>query len=347
MSLISILIPCYNEEASLPALYKALTAVCNPLQTAVAAPTDTATSEKSCVSGKSCEGLTPPLQEGYSFEFLFVNDGSQDRTLEVIKSLRAQDERVSYVDLSRNFGKENAMLAGFDYARGDALIIMDADLQDPPTLIPDMLRIWNGGEVQDVYARRRTRGKEPWLRKQFSLLFYRILDHSTRFNVLQNVGDFRLLDRQAVDALRRLRETERYTKGMYCWIGFRKQVIEFDRQDRVAGASKWNFFSLLNLAIEGITSFTTAPLRFATYMGLLTAAGAFLYGLYYFIKALVVGDPVAGFPTLIIVILLLGGIQLITIGIIGEYLGRIFNEVKHRPVYLAQEYNGRRTNLIK
>lgn len=290
--------------------------------------------------------FTPPPIHSYQFEFLFVNDGSKDHTLDIIKSLREQDPRVSYVDLSRNFGKENAMLAGFDYAKGDAVIIIDADLQDPPTLIPEMLRIWNSGEVQDVYARRKTRGKEPWIRKKLSLLFYRILDHATRFNILQNVGDFRLLDRQAIDALRQLRESERYTKGMYCWIGFRKQEIVFDRQDRIAGESKWNFMGLLNLAIEGITSFTTAPLRFATYIGLLTALGAFIYGLYYFIKTLIVGDPVAGFPTLIIVILLLGGIQLITIGIIGEYLGRIFNEVKRRPVYLAQEYNGERQCTI-
>lgn len=320
MALITILIPCYNEEQSLPALYKAISEV--------------------------ADEIWPPPAHSYQFEFLFVNDGSKDHTLDIIKSLREQDPRVSYVDLSRNFGKENAMLAGFDYAKGDAVIIMDADLQHPPTLIPEMLRIWNFGEVQDVYARRKTRGKEPWLRKKLSLLFYRILDHATRFDILQNVGDFRLLDRQAIDALRRLRESERYTKGMYCWIGFRKQEILFEQQERIAGESKWNFMGLFNLAIEGITSFTTAPLRFATYVGLLTALGAFIYGLYYFIKTLIIGDPVAGFPTLIIVILLLGGIQLITIGIIGEYLGRIFNEVKRRPVYLAQEYNGERQCTI-
>ena len=320
MALITILIPCYNEEQSLPVLYKAISEV--------------------------ADEIWPPPAHSYQFEFLFVNDGSKDHTLDIIKSLREQDPRVSYVDLSRNFGKENAMLAGFDYAKGDAVIIMDADLQHPPTLIPEMLRIWNFGEVQDVYARRKTRGREPWIRKKLSLLFYRILDHATRFDILQNVGDFRLLDRQAIDALRRLRESERYTKGMYCWIGFRKQEILFEQQERIAGESKWNFMGLLNLAIEGITSFTTAPLRFATYVGLLTALGAFIYGLYYFIKTLIIGDPVAGFPTLIIVILLLGGIQLITIGIIGEYLGRIFNEVKQRPVYLAQEYNGERQCTI-
>ena len=313
--LITILVPCYNEEQSLPMLYNALCA--------------------------AVEGITPPHAiVPYCFEFLFINDGSKDRTAEILKALREQDKRVCYVDLSRNFGKENAMLAGFDYAKGDAVIIMDADLQHPPTVIPEMLKVWNGGEVQDVYAKRITRGKEPWLRKQLSLLFYKILARSTRFEVLQNVGDFRLLDRQAIEALKLLRERERYTKGMYCWIGFRKQEIYFEQQERAAGESKWNFLSLLNLAIEGITSFTTAPLRLATYIGMLTAVGAFLYGLYYFIKTLVVGDPVAGFPTLIITMLFLNGIQMITIGIMGEYIGRIFNETKQRPTYLAKEYNG-------
>lgn len=306
--LITILIPCYNEEQSIPLLYNSLNQVVEQLP-------------------------------DYSFEYLFVNDGSTDKTLSLIKQLRTEDKRVCYVDLSRNFGKENAMLAGFDYARGDAMVIMDADLQHPPYLIKEMLEIWNNGEIQDVYAKRKERGKESWLRKQFSLLFYKILDHSTRFNILQNVGDFRLLDRQAIEVLKQLRETERYTKGMYCWIGFNKKDIEFVQEERAAGESKWNFFSLLNLAIEGITSFTTSPLRFATYVGLLTAFGTMCYALYYFIKTLLYGDPVAGFPTLIIVILFLGGIQLIALGIIGEYLGRVFKEVKKRPVYLAKEYN--------
>jgi glycosyltransferase involved in cell wall biosynthesis len=254
---------------------------------------------------------------------------------------------VCYVDLSRNFGKENAMLAGFDYAKGDAVIIMDADLQHPPTLIPEMLALWNNGEVQDVYAKRRVRGKESWMRKTLSLLYHKLLANATRFEILQNVGDFRLLDRQAIEALRKLRETERYTKGMYCWIGFQKKELLFDQQDRVAGDSKWNFSSLVNLAIEGVTSFTTAPLRIAGYVGIATALGSFLYALYYFVKTLIVGDPVAGFPTLIIVILFLGGIQLLALGILGEYVGRIFNEVKRRPVYLAKEYNGEKIMDIR
>lgn len=316
MKTITILIPCYNEEQSLPNLYEALNNVVDNIS-------------------------------NYNFEYLFINDGSVDRTLENLRDLHKQDNRVHYVDLSRNFGKENAMLAGFDYAMGDAVIIMDADLQHPPTLIPEMLEIWNNGEVQDVYAKRRTRGKESWLRKNLSLLYYKMLDKSTRFEVLQNVGDFRLLDRQAIEALKRLRETERYTKGMYCWIGFKKQEILFNQQDRVAGESKWNFFSLVNLAIEGLTSFTTAPLRIASYIGAMVALGSFLYALYHFIKTLVVGDPVAGFPTLIIVILFMGGLQLLALGILGEYVGRIFNEVKRRPVYLAREYNGEKVMNIK
>lgn len=279
-----------------------------------------------------------PTESSYSFEFLFVNDGSRDGTLRVLKDLRHRDGRVSYIDLSRNFGKENAMLAGFDYAQGDAVIIMDADLQDPPEIIPELIQEWENG-FDDVYARRRDRGKESWLRRKLSLLFYKILDRSTRFDILPNVGDFRLLDRKCIEALKQLRETERYTKGMFAWIGFRKKEVIFDRHNRQAGTSKWNFFSLFNLAIEGITSFTTAPLRIATFLGFFIAFFSFLYGIYFFIKTLAVGDPVAGFPTLIIVILLLGGIQLMAIGVIGEYLARVFNEVKNRPVYLVREYN--------
>ena len=316
MKTITILVPCYNEEQSLPLLYQALNDV--------------------------IDGL-----DEYEFEYLFVNDGSQDHTLDILRTLREQDKRVSYVDLSRNFGKENAMLAGFDYAKGEAVIIMDADLQHPPTLIPEMLAIWNDGEVQDVYAKRITRGKESWVRKNLTLLYYKMLDKSTRFEILQNVGDFRLLDRQAIEALKNLRETERYTKGMYCWIGFNKKEILFEQQDRVAGESKWNFFSLLNLAIEGLTSFTVAPLRIAGYVGGGAAFISFLYALYYVIKTLIYGDPVAGFPTLIIVILFMGGLQLLALGILGEYVGRIFNEVKRRPVYFAKEYNGEKVLGIR
>lgn len=310
MKKVSILIPCYNEEQSLPLLYPELKKLMDD-------------------------------EVMYEWEVLFVNDGSKDNTLNIIKALRSADNRINYVNLSRNFGKENAMLAGFDYVTGDCMVIMDADLQDPPSLIPQMLEYWEQG-YQDIYAKRANRGKESWLRKKFSLLFYRILDNSTRFDILQNVGDFRLLDRQCIDALTQLRESERYTKGMFCWIGYRKKEVVFDRGDRIAGESNWNFWSLFNLAIEGITSFTTAPLRFASIAGFIIAVITFLYALYFLTKTLLIGDPVQGFTTLIVVVLFLGGIQLMAIGVLGEYIGRIFNESKNRPTYLANEYNEER-----
>lgn len=313
MKKISVLIPCYNEEASLPLLYTELVKVMD-----------------------SCKF--------YNWEVLFVNDGSRDQTLSIIKDLRHEDSRISYVDLSRNFGKENAMLAGFDYVTGDCMVIMDADLQDPPSLIPKMLEWWEKG-YDDVYAKRYDRGKESWIRKRCSLLFYAILQHSTRFEVLQNVGDFRLLDRVCIDALKKMRETERYTKGMFCWIGFKKKELIFNRGDRVAGKSNWNFGSLFNLAIEGITSFTTTPLRFSAVLGFIIAFLSLGLMLFYFLKALIWGDPIQGFPTLVVIILFLGGIQLLSIGgILGEYLGRIFNESKHRPIYIAREYNGKKVD---
>ena len=310
MKKVSILVPCYNEEKSIRLLYPELKTLMDS-------------------------------QNNYEWEILFVDDGSEDDTLNAIKSLRREDERIAYVSLSRNFGKENAMLAGIDYVTGDCMVIMDADLQDPPSLIPEMLKYWEEG-YQDVYAKRADRGKESWLRKKLSLLFYKILDSTTRFDVLQNVGDFRLLDRQCINALKRLRESERYTKGLFCWIGYKKKEIIFNRGDRVAGDSNWSFWSLFNLAIEGITSFTTAPLRIATFSGFIIALCAFFYALYFITKTLIYGDPVQGFTTLIVIILFLGGIQLITIGILGEYIGRIFNETKNRPTYIASEYNGKK-----
>lgn len=307
MKKISILIPCYNEEKSLPLLYSELRKLLD-------------------------------VDRGYEWEVLFVNDGSQDNTLSLIKALRAADARISYVNLSRNFGKERAMLAGFDYATGDCVIIMDADLQDPPSLIPQMLEYWEEG-YKDVYAKRDSRGKESWLRKKCSLLFYKILAKTTRFDILQNVGDFRLLDRQCIEALKKLRETERYTKGLFCWIGFEKKEIIFNRCDRVVGESNWSFWSLLNLAIEGITSFTIAPLRIATISGAIIAMVAFLFIVYYVGKTLIFGDPVQGFTTLVSISLFMGGVNLLAIGVMGEYVGRIFNETKNRPTYIVSEYN--------
>ena len=305
--LISILIPCYNEAQSLPILIPKLEDIANNLK-------------------------------HYDWEFLCVNDGSKDNTLEVLRDLRKEYNRVNYIDLSRNYGKENAMLAGFDYVKGDCMVIMDADLQHPPHVIIQMLEKWEEGN-DDVYASRLTRGKESWLRKKLSLLYYRILQRSTRLEVLPNVGDFRLLDRRCINALKQLRENNRYTKGMYCYIGFRKTYVTFETEDRIAGESSMNYKTLINLAIEGILSYTILPLRIATVIGVLTSLFAFFYMLVVLLKTLLYGDPVQGYPTMMIVILFLGGIQLLALGILGEYIGRIFTETKNRPVYFVRTYN--------
>ncbi|MCH5346053.1 MAG: glycosyltransferase family 2 protein [Muribaculaceae bacterium] len=274
----------------------------------------------------------------FSWEFLFVNDGSSDTTLNDLRRLRKENNRINIVNLSRNFGKESAMLAGLDYALGDAVIIMDADLQDPVDLIPQMIYWWLKG-YDDVYGKRADRGKESWIRKRLSLAYYSILQHSTRIEVLPNVGDFRLLDRRVVEALKQLRETQRYTKGLFCWVGFPKKEIIFNRVDRNSGKSSFKLTSLINLAIEGITSFTTAPLRFATLLGFFVSLISLGYMIFILLKTLIFGDPVQGFPTLICALLFLGGVQLIALGIIGEYIGRIFNETKGRPVYIVESYN--------
>lgn len=305
--LVSIIVPAYNEEASLRPFHEAVSAMMDNLPQ-------------------------------YNFELLFINDGSTDKTQDILNELAAADGRVAFVSLSRNFGKEAAMLAGFDHAHGDCAVVMDADLQHPPHVVVEMLEQWEQG-FEDVYARRHTRGKESWLRRRLTMLFYRILARSSRYEVLQNVGDFRLLDRKCINALRELRETERYTKGLYSWIGFRKKEIFFDQEERRYGKSHWSLLQLSGLAIEGLVSFSKAPLRIATILGMITGLGAFIYLIYTFIKALAYGDPVAGYPTLICVMLFLGSVQLICLGIIGEYLGRVFTESKHRPNYLVEEYH--------
>lgn len=315
MKKISILIPCYNEEASLPLLYNELV--------------------------KLMTSYT-----NYAWEVLMVNDGSKDRTLEIIKDLRKKDNRVCYINLSRNFGKEKAMLAGFDYATGDCMVIMDADLQDPPLLIPKMIEFWEQG-YEDIYAKRRNRGTEPWLRKKLSLAYYWLLQKTTTVNILQNVGDFRLLDRKCINALKRYRESERYTKGLFCLIGFKKKEVLFDRQDRVASHSSFNFRKLFALSIEGLLTFTTLPLRFATIFGFVTALIGLGFLCKVIFKTLIYGEPVAGYPSLITVIIFLGGVQLLSLGIIGEYIARIFNETKKRPIYLVSEVAGVELTDIK
>lgn len=306
--IISILVPCYNEEVVLNQFYQRLSQV-----------------------------ITNIPQ--YDFQFMFINDGSKDQTLDIMRELHEKDSRVSYVNLSRNFGKEIAMIAGIDYLTGDAVIIMDADLQDPPELILEMISWWEKG-YQDVSAKRRSWAGESFFKKWSSHAFYTILQKMSSVPMQRDVGDFRLLDKQCLNALRLMRESQRYTKGLFSWIGFEKKEVLFDRDARAAGKTKWNYWKLLNLAIEGITSFTIAPLRASAFVGCILAFIALLYMLFIVLRTLICGEDVPGYPSLVSIILFIGGIQLFFLGIIGEYLGRVFNESKFRPLYLVKDYNG-------
>lgn len=307
MKSITILIPAYNEEAVLPALHERLTKLADD-------------------------------NPDYSFEFLFVNDGSRDKTMQMIHDYAAKDHRISYVNLSRNFGKEIAMIAGFDHVDSDALVIIDADLQDPPELIPDMIKLWEEG-YDDVFARRSKRLGESWFKKFSSRMFYRVLQRATSIPIQRDTGDFRLLDRRCVEALKQIRERERYTKGFFSWIGFNKKEIRYVRDPRAAGQTHWNYLKLVNLAIDGIVSFTTAPLRISTVLGILVSFVSFGYILYLVVRTVAYGTDLAGYPSTMAVILFLGGVQLLSLGIIGEYIGRIFNETKQRPLYLIDQYH--------
>lgn len=311
---ICVLVPAYNEAPNIPLLIEQLESVINSKHDGVDL-------------------------SNYDWEYLFVNDGSDDDTQEVLERCREENRRVNILTLSRNFGKESAMLAGMDFIDSDATIIMDADLQDPADIMPEMVRQWEQG-YDDVYGRRKSRGRESWLRKRLSLMFYSLLQNSTKIEILQNVGDFRLLDHRVVEAICSLRETQRYTKGLFSWVGYNKKEIEFDREDRAEGKSSFNFKSLFNLAVEGITSFTTSPLRISSIIGFILSFFSLIYIIKVLIKTWIWGEPVSGFPTLICVILLLGGFQLIALGIIGEYIARIFNETKNRPPYIVSGFNG-------
>ncbi|MEQ1929363.1 MAG: glycosyltransferase family 2 protein [Parvularculaceae bacterium] len=271
---------------------------------------------------------------GQAFEIVFVNDGSTDATLALMGELRARHPNTTVVDLSRNFGKEIALTAGLDAARGDAVVVIDADLQDPPHLIEEMIEGWRGG-FDVVYAQRRLREGETWFKIASANAFYRLMRGVGDVGLPENVGDFRLMSRKAVDAVCALRERHRFMKGVFAWVGFPSKIIQYDRAPREAGATKWNYWKLWNLSIEAVTSSTLAPLKISTYVGFLTASAAFLLGLFFVAKKLLFGDPVPGFSTLIVVLLFLGGVQLTVLGVMGEYLGRIFNETKNRPLYFV------------
>lgn len=305
MKTVTILLPAYNEAESFAEL-------------------------------KQCMDQVAVDNSNYEWQFLMVNDGSTDDTLQQMQQLHVADSRYHYLDLSRHYGKEIAIMAGLDHAEGDAIIIMDADMQHPIDVIPEMLKYWEEG-YDDVFAQRQE-SHESWIKQTTSHLYYQLLQHSTDITIQMNTGDFRLLDRKCVEALKQMRETDRNTKGMYSWIGFHKKGIDYHQKKRAHGTTKWHFGSLVNLALTGITSFTTAPLRFASVLGFIISILAFLYLIYIILKTIFVGEPVQGFPTLMITILFLGGIQLISLGIIGEYLSHIFNETKKRPGYFIREY---------
>ena len=308
MDKITIIVPCYNEAEVLRRFY-------DETQAAVSGIADTDVS------------------------FLFIDDGSRDATLTVLRTLAEEHSNVRYISFTRNFGKEAAMMAGLDYADGAAVILMDADLQHPPALIPEMVSYWRAG-YDDVCARRIDRSDETWFKRTMANLFYRSMQAVSRFALQRDVGDFRLLDRRCVAALRLLRENQRFTKGLFTWVGFKKKEVPFHVQPRAAGKTTWSWLALLSLAVEGITSFTTAPLRLTTVLGLFVSVLALGYMLVVLVDALLYGDPVAGYPTLMTVLLFLGGVQLLSLGIIGEYLGRVFTESKHRPCYLIDERDG-------
>lgn len=306
---IEVMIPCYNEESVLPLLFERL----NKLAASVR--------EK---------------QTAYGLSFLFVDDGSGDHTRDLIRGFSTGRDDVRYVFLSRNFGKESAMLAGIDAFDADALVIIDADLQDPPELIPEMADLWLAG-YEDVYARRRSRKGESWLKKTTSRWYYSLLQKMTKVVIQRDTGDFRLLDRKCVDALKGLRENDRNSKALFSWIGFRKIEFLYDRDPRAAGKTKWNYMQLFKLALDGITSFTVAPLRAVTLVGFFVSLVAVCYACVVLAKTLIWGVDVPGYASLLVVVLVLGGVQLIGLGIIGEYLGRIFVQTKNRPNYLVEE----------
>lgn len=303
--ILSVVVPAFNEAEGLARFHERLSAVLQDV----------------------------PLQA----EIVYVNDGSNDATLEILRNVAVTDGRVAIVNLSRNFGKEIALTAGLDHASGDAVVVIDADLQDPPELIPELIRRWREG-YDVVYAKRTARDGESWLKKLTAFAFYRVIQRVSRVRIPQDTGDFRLLSRRAIVALGKLREQHRFMKGLFSWIGYPQVAVPYRREQRYAGKTEWSYWRLWNFALEGITSFTTAPLRLATYLGLVTALAAFAYAAIVIYKTLMFGDPVRGYPSLMVVVLFLGGVQLISIGILGEYIGRMFDETKNRPLYLVQEY---------
>lgn len=307
MKKISIVVPCYNEEESLPLFYKEV------------------------------NKITEKMKDEATFEFLFVNDGSKDKTLSILRELSEKDERVRYLSFSRNFGKEAGMFAGLENASGDYVTTMDADLQDPPELLIEMFHTLEEGEYDCCATKSTSRNGYSFLRKTFTKWFYKIIGHLSKTEMVAGARDFRLMTRQMVDAIVSMKEYNRYSKGLFSFVGFNTKWIEFENQERVAGTTKWNFWKLFAYAIDGIVAFSTTPLLIAAFLGILFCVIAFIMILVIIIKTLIWSDPVSGWPSLACIIFLVGGINLFCTGIIGEYLAKTYLETKHRPIYIVKE----------
>lgn len=307
MKKISIVVPCYNEEEVLPLFYDEI------------------------------DKVSKTMKE--DFEFIFVNDGSKDNTISIIKKFSKEDSRCKYINFSRNFGKESAMYAGLELSTGDYVTIMDADLQDPPSILPDMLKIIKEEGYDSVGLRRVTRKGEPPIRSFFARIFYKIINKMSKVEMVDGARDYRLMTRQMVDAIVDLKEYNRYSKGLFSFVGFNTKWLEYENVSRVAGETKWSFFKLFAYAIEGIVAFTTVPLTLAALVGLLFCLIAFIMIIVIIVKTLVFGDPTSGWPSLVCIIFLVSGIELFAIGIIGEYLAKTYLETKKRPIYIIKETN--------
>lgn len=312
MKRISTIIPCYNEQEALPYFLEEIRRVADNMS----------------------------ATQDVTFEFLFVNDGSKDKTLDILRQAARQDERVRYISFSRNFGKEAAMYAGLKNATGDYVAIMDADMQDPPSLLPEMYAALLSGEYDSVATRRVDRKGEPPIRSFFARCFYKIINRISDADIVDGARDFRLMKRQMVDAIVSMGEYNRFSKGIFGWVGFRTKWLPYENVERVAGETKWSFWKLFKYSLQGIIAFSTAPLAIASVLGIVLCLAAFLMIAVIVVKTLAYGDPVGGWPSLACIILFLGGIQLLSIGILGQYLAKTYLETKHRPIYIVAETGG-------
>ena len=305
---ISLVIPCYNEEESLPIFYDELKRVSSEM-------------------------------ENYEFEMLFIDDGSKDKTLSILQDFAKDDERVKYIAFSRNFGKEAAMYAGFCNSTGDYTAVMDADMQDPPSLLPEMVKILESGEYDSVATRRTTRKGEPKIRSFFARMFYKIMNKVSDADVVDGARDFRLMKREMVDAIVDMCESNRFSKGIFGWVGFKTYWMEYENVERVAGKTKWSFWKLFKYSIDGITNFSSTPLKISSFMGFIFTLISLIMTVFVFVRALVYQDPVQGWPSLVCIILFIGGVQLFCIGIIGQYISKMYIETKKRPHYIIAKTN--------